>query len=683
MTSLNRVSYLFGMAKPDARLLAEYASLKDQIERHNRLYYIEDRPEISDVEYDRLFDRFLEIETQNPDLVAPDSPSQRVGAKPSKKFESVKHRVPMLSLQKVTTAEEFTEFDRRVKNGLETTDEIEYTVEPKLDGLAVELVYENGLLVLGSTRGDGQTGENVTPNLRTIKSIPLRLSSQVASRYPRLEVRGEVIMKRSAFEKLNLSLEKQGVTPLANPRNGAAGSLRQLDPSITASRPLIFSAYGISDTGLPGLESQSDAVKLLRAEGFLVNELAAIVTGTDRVEKQFRTLEEKRPGLDYEIDGMVVKVNRFAYQEALGQIARAPRWAVAWKFTAELAETVLQGVEFSVGRTGVVTPVARLRPVRVSGVTVANASLHNEDQMLLLDVRVGDTVVVRRAGDVIPEVVEVVADERPSGTRKITFPAACPSCAQPIVRPEGEAAWRCINVACPAQAEARLFHFASKPGFDIEGLGGKLAAQLISESLVKDPSDLYFLTREQLLPLERMGDKKAQNLLDNIARSRQAELPRIIYALGISGVGETAAQVLAQHFGDFDTLQKASEDEIQAVPGIGPVIARQITQFLKQPPNRKMLEKLRRGGVQFPRYAASRTEGRLDGLTFVITGTLSQPREHFAKLIQENGGKVVGSVSSKTDYLLCGAEPGSKLDKAGKLGVKVIDEEKLMRMLQA
>ena len=670
------------MAKPDARLLAEYASLKEQIERHNRLYYVEDRPEISDAEYDRLFDRLLEIEKHNPELVTPDSPSQRVGAKPSKKFESVRHRVPMLSLQKVTTVEEFTEFDRRVKNGLETSDEIEYTVEPKLDGLAVELVYENGLLVLGSTRGDGQTGENVTPNLRTIRSIPLRLSRQVAGRYPLLEVRGEVIMRRTAFEKLNLSLEQQGITPLANPRNGAAGSLRQLDPSITASRPLFFYAYGISDTGLPCLGSQSDAVQMLRAEGFLVNELAAIVIGTDLVEKQFRTLEEKRPGLDYEIDGMVVKVNRFAYQETLGQIARAPRWAVAWKFTAELAETVLQGVEFSVGRTGVVTPVAKLRPVRVSGVTVTNASLHNEDQMQLLDVRVGDTVVVRRAGDVIPEVVEVVADKRPNGTKRITFPAACPSCAQPIVRPEGEAAWRCINVACPAQTEARLFHFASKPGFDIEGLGGKLAAQLISEGLVKDPSDLYFLTKEQLLPLERMGDKKAQNLLDNIARSRLAELPRIIFALGISGVGETAAQVLAQHFGEFDSLQKASEDEIQAVPGVGPVIARQITEFLKQPPNRKMLEKLRRGGVKFPRHAASRAGARFEGLTFVITGTLSQPRDHFARLIQENGGKVVGSVSSKTDYVVCGVDPGSKLDKAGKLGIKVIDEEKLTRMLQ-
>jgi len=670
------------MAKPDARLLAEHEKLRRQIEYHNRLYYVEDRPEISDAEYDRLFDRLLEIESQFPEIVTPDSPSQRVGAKPSKKFEPMRHRVPMLSLQKVTSAEEFAEFDRRVKTGLEIDAEIEYTVEPKMDGLAVELVYENGLFVLGSTRGDGQTGENITPNLRTIRSIPLRLSDDAAQRYPLIEVRGEVIMKRSAFQKLNQTLIQQGMAPLANPRNGAAGSLRQLDPSITAARPLIFYAYGISDTGLSGLETQTSATRLLRTEGFLINDQVEVVTGPGQVESRFRALEQVRAELDYEIDGMVVKVNRFDQQDLLGQIARAPRWAVAWKFAAELAETVLEGVEFSVGRTGMVTPVARLRPVRVSGVTVSNASLHNEDQMKQLDVRAGDTVVVRRAGDVIPEVVEVVVNRRPSRTRKITFPKACPSCNRPIIRPEGEAAWRCINIACPAQVEARLFHFASKPGFDIEGLGDKLAAQLVSDGLIKDPADLFFLTRDQLVPLERMGDKKARNLLDNIGRSRQAELPRVIYALGMSGVGESAAQVLAAHFERFEALQEASAEEMESIPGIGPVIAQNIAAFFSQTPNRKMIEKLRTGGVQFPAFRAHRKGGKLAGLTFVITGTLSQPRNHFKKLIEDSGGKVTGSVSSDTDYLLCGKDPGSKLGKAGKLGVEVIDEDGLSRLLE-
>lgn len=668
------------MPGPDRKLLAEYSRLKQEIERHNRLYYVEDHPEISDAEYDRLFDRLLEIEGQFPELVTLDSPSLRVGAKPSKRFDPVGHRVPMLSLQKVISAEEFAEFDRRVKNGLGTDADIEYTVEPKLDGLAVELVFENGLLARGSTRGDGLAGENITPNLRTIRNIPLKLSDDVGGRYPLLEVRGEVIMKRAAFARLNEQLIEKGIAPLANPRNGAAGSLRQLDPSITASRPLLFYAYGISDTALPDIDTQSAAMRLLQDEGFLVNEHVAVAVGIDQVAGSFRRLEELRPGLDYEIDGMVVKVNRFSDQETLGQIARAPKWAVAWKFAAELAETILEGVEFSVGRTGVVTPVARLKPVRVSGVTVSNASLHNEDQMRQLDVRIDDTVVVRRAGEVIPEVVEVIQEKRPTGAKIVWFPATCPSCRQPIVRSEGEAAWRCINIACPAQAEARLFHFASKGGFDIEGLGDKLAVQLISEGLVHDPSDLFFLTKDQLLALERMADKKAQNLLDNIDRSRQTELPRIIFALGISGVGESAARLLAEHFRQFEALQKVSSDEIETIPGIGPVIARNIVDFLKQEPNRRMIERLRQGGVAFREYASQRA-GKLSGRTFVITGTLSQPRDYFKKLIEDNGGKVSGSVSSKTDYLLYGTDPGSKLDKARELGVKLVDESNLAQML--
>ena len=663
------------MTNPDRKLLDEYEQLKLQIEYHNRRYYVEDRPEIPDAEFDSLFDRLLDIEAEHPGLVSPDSPSQRVGARPSKRFETVAHRRPMLSLQKVTTPEEFSEFDRRVKEGLETDEDIPYLVEPKLDGLAVELVYESGLLTLGLTRGDGHTGENVTPNLRTIRSIPLRLSEAAAVSYPLLEVRGEVIIRRPAFEELNQHLEDQGLAPLANPRNGAAGSLRQLDPAITASRPLLFYAYGISNLSRQRLKSQSQAMELLASEGFRINEYLASAVGAAEVESRFNKLNDIRADLDYEIDGMVIKVDPFADQDALGRIARAPRWAVAWKFRAESAETVLEDVEFSVGRTGVVTPVAKLKPVQIAGVTVSNASLHNEDRMLELGVRSGATVIVRRAGDVIPEVIEVIGEERPGQPGRLAFPTKCPSCAEPIVRPEGEAAWRCLNVACPAQAEARLFHFASKPGFNIEGLGGKLAAQLIAEGLVSDPADLFFLTEDRLLSLERMADKKARNLLANIERSRQVGLPRIIYALGIIGVGESVALLLAGHFATFDALREANLAEIESVRGVGPAIARNITEFLSRRTNQRMIAKLRKGGVRFDKFVTEARGRTLSGKTFVVTGTLSRPRNYFKQLIENNGGRVTSTISTKTDYLLCGADPGSKLEKAQQLGLEVIDEK--------
>ncbi|MBU0983590.1 MAG: NAD-dependent DNA ligase LigA [candidate division Zixibacteria bacterium] len=667
--------------KPDPSVLAEYEKLKAEIEHHNRLYYVEDKPSISDAAYDRLFDRLLEIEEQYPGLVTPDSPSRRVGAKPSKKFAPVAHRVPMLSLQKVTQAEEFAEFDRRVKTGLEREDDITYLVEPKLDGLAVELVYEKGLFVLGSTRGDGATGENITPNLRTIRSIPLRLSPKAAKAYPLLEVRGEIIMRRSDFVRLNQQLIAQEIAPLANPRNGAAGSLRQLDPNVTAGRPLLFYAYGVSDYTLSGITSQSRTMAFLKAEGFRVNEHLAEVRGVAAVAREFERIDRLRPDLDYDIDGMVIKVDDFTDQQTLGQISRAPRWAVAWKFAAELAETILEGVEFSVGRTGVVTPVAKLKPVGVAGVTVSNATLHNEDELHRLDVRIGDTVVVRRAGDVIPDVVEVVLSKRPKGLRKVTYPTSCPSCGRPIARPEGEAAYRCLNPACPAQVEARLFHFASKGGMDIEGLGDKLARQLIAGNLVITPADLYFLTKEQLLTLDLMADKRAQNLLDAIDRSKQSDLPRIVFALGIDGVGEAAAKLLAGHFGSPEKLVSAEAAEMENIPGIGPVIARSIAEFFARNDVRAMLERMRQGGVLFPDYESAAGAGTLKGKTFVITGTLSKPRNHFKNLIEGAGGKVTGSVSKTTDYLLCGADPGSKRARADKLGINILDEDGFLRLL--
>ncbi len=669
------------MAAPDEKIIAELKKLRAEVNRHNRFYYVDDNPAVSDAEYDRLFDRLLEIERQFPELVTPDSPSQRIGAPVSKKFETVQHRVQMLSLSKVTSAEEFAQFNRRVKEGLETSGEIEYVTEPKLDGLAVELVYEHGLFVLGSTRGDGRSGENITINLRTLPTIPLRLSEETAKRHPLLEVRGEVIMKKSAFAHLNETLAADNLPPLANPRNAAAGSLRQLDSSITASRPLMFYAYGISDTDLESLDRHQSVMALLGREGFLINDLIAPTTGAEGVETAFESLLAAREQLDYEIDGMVVKVDRFAQQTILGQISRAPRWAVAWKFAAETAQTVVEEIEFSVGRTGVITPVARLEPVRVSGVTVTHASLHNEDELRRLDVRPGDTVTVRRAGDVIPEVVEVDKAKRPASTKAAKIPTECPSCRGSVTRTEGEAAHRCLNPACPAQLERRLFHFASKSGFDIEGLGGKLARQLIDEELVRNPADLFFLTKEQLLRLDLMADKKAQNLLDAIDQSRATPLPRLIYALGIPGVGEAAAGLLAGQFETCERFENISVEELTAVDGIGPTIAACIGDFFANEGNQSMLKRMREGGVQFPVFQTPAATGKLADKTFVITGTLSQPRGYFKNLIEEHGGKVASAVSAKTDYLLSGADAGSKLAKARKLGTTIIDEPGLEQLL--
>ncbi len=667
------------MAIPEA-IKKEYEGLIDKINHHARLYYVHDRPEISDAEYDRLFDRLLEIEGNYPEITAPDSPSQRVGEEPLPQFETAVHRVRMLSLQKVTSREEFAEFDRRFREGLESEGPIEYVVEPKLDGLAVELVYKDGLLAIGSTRGDGTRGENITRNLKTLKSIPLKLSRPTFKKYPLLEIRGEVIIRKRDFARLNEKIEKEGGVPFANPRNAAAGSLRQLDSKITASRPLVFNAYGISAVDLPGLDNHYAVMQYLKKEGFLVNEHLSLASGIEEVADHFSRLENNRPTLDYEIDGMVVKVNRFEEQTRLGEISRAPRWAVAWKFAAEEAETVVRGIEFSVGRTGVVTPVAKLEPVAVSGVTVSNASLHNEDEMNELDIRVGDTVVIRRAGDVIPEVMSVVIEKRKGTEQKVAFPENCPSCGSKIYRPEGEAAWRCFNSACPAQVKERIFHFASNDAMEIDGLGDKLAAQLVDKGLVKDPADLYFLKKEDLLTLELMGEKKAQNLLKAIAQTKDRELPRVIMALGIFGVGETAARLLAEHFGGFEKIENAVENELTEISGIGPTIALSVVEFFANPGNKKMIGKLRQAGLTFKPYQMARKEGPLSGKSFVITGTLSQSRDYYKKLILDSGGKVSESVSSKTDYLLAGESPGSKIDKARKLGVKIINEAEFVKL---
>jgi len=670
--------------KAPKKIIDELARLREKIETHNYKYYVLDQPTITDAEYDRLFDRLLEIEKKYPDLKTDDSPSQRVGAAPSRKFDPVPHRIQMLSLQKVTTPEEYSEFDRRVRDGLGQGDDdtIEYIFEPKLDGLAVELVYEKGILSIGSTRGDGNTGENITPNLKTLHTIPLKLSEATAKKYPLLEVRGEVILRKSDFARLNMIQEETGQAVFANPRNAAAGSLRQLDSRVTASRPLVFYAYGISDQNLPGLESHWQTMELLRREKFRINEHLHRAQGQAEIEKLFEKLDKARPKLDYDIDGAVIKVDRFEDQIRLGQISRAPRWAIAWKFKAEEAETILEDVLFSVGRTGIVTPVAALKPVRVGGVEVKRASLHNEDELNAKGLKIGDHVIVRRAGDVIPEVVRAVIEKRTGKEKPVAFPQACPSCKKPISRAEGEAAYRCVNPFCPDQVVERIFHFASKGAMDIEGLGGKLALQLAENKLVSMPSDIYRLTKEDLLPLDLMGDKKAQNLIDAIEASKQRPLPQVLMALGIPGIGETAARLLAEKFETIDNLMDVNVEDLENISGIGPILAQSISTYFADKENRDMIESLKKAGVEFLPVKSERKaiEG-ISGKTFVITGTLSRPREHFKKLIEDAGGKVSSAVSSKTDFLLAGEAAGSKLDKAQKAGVIILDEDAFMKML--
>lgn len=670
------------MASPDIKIINELQQLREMISLHNRLYYVEDNPKISDKEFDKLFDRLLEIENAYPELVTVDSPSQRIGHAPSKKFEPLKHRIPMLSLQKVTSAEEFRDFDRRVKEGLDDREQVSYVTEPKLDGLAVELIYENGIFVKGSTRGDGTTGEDITENLKTVRNIPLKLSNKTAEKYPLLEVRGEIIIKISAFENLNKKLKANNQPVLANPRNGAAGSLRQLDSRITASRPLLFYAYNISENKLPGLEKQTDVIELLSSENFTINDLIEATDNVGDVEAMFNKLNSARPNLDYEIDGMVIKVNDFSQQEKLGQISRAPRWSVAWKFIAEQAETIVEDVEFSVGRTGIITPVAKLKPVKVGGVNVSNASLHNEDELNRIDIHLGDTVIVQRAGDVIPEIVEVIKEKRQLDAKKVKYVKKCPSCHEEIIRLKGEAAYRCFNAACPAQLEGNLFHFASKGGFDIVGLGDKLARQLIENKLVSDPADLFYLTKDQLLPLDLMADKKAENLLSQIERSKKTELPKLIYALGIDGVGESVARIIAEKFKLFSKFQQATEAELTEISGIGPNIADSIVNFFTHEGTKKMLSKMINAKVEFPDYGSKVTSTKFDGRIFVITGTLSQPRDYFKNMIEKNGGKVSGTVSSKTNYLLAGESAGSKLNKAEELGVEILTEEQFNELLK-
>ncbi len=667
--------------KPPREAVARAAELRSAIEHHNYLYYVLDQPAISDAEFDRLFRELQELERRYPALVTPDSPTQRVGAKAESEFAAVAHALPMLSLNNAFSEDEVAAFDRRVREPV-GLDEVEYAAEPKFDGLAISITYEHGMLTTGATRGDGYTGEDVTANLRTVRALPLRLS---ATNPPRLlEVRGEVIMLKKHFEALNLQQRERGDKEFANPRNAAAGSLRQLDPRITAARPLTFFAYGLGrfqGRGLPA-ERHSDQIDYVARLQIPVSPHRKVVGGLDGLLAYYREIGAKREGLPYEIDGVVYKVNDLKLQERLGFVSRAPRFALAHKFPAEEAQTEVLAIEVQVGRTGALTPVARLRPVFVGGVTVTNATLHNEDEVHRKDVRAGDTVVVRRAGDVIPEVVRVLMEKRPAHTRVFRMPANCPVCHSRVERLEGEAVARCTaGLYCPAQRKQALLHFASRRAMDIEGLGEKLVDQLVDAGIVETPADIYRLDVQTLAELERMGEKSAANLVQAIQRSRDTTLARFIFALGIRNVGESTARDLAHAFGDIRALMDADQDCLQQVPDVGPVVARSIAGFFQETHNREVVAKLLAAGIRWADVPVP-AAGPLVGKTVVLTGTLpTLTRERAAARIEAAGGKIAGSVSKKTSYVVAGADPGSKYDKARELGIPVLDEEGLLHLL--
>ncbi len=656
--------------------------LKQQLADYDYHYYVLDAPLVSDQEYDGLFRQLLALEQAFPALITPDSPSQRVGGQPADGFDSVQHRQAMLSLNNAFSQEELEAFDKRIREALEL-DQVNYAVEPKFDGLAITLTYEHGLFVQGATRGDGYTGENVTHNLKTIRAIPSRLPTE--SPPALLEVRGEVLMLKKDFERLNQQQAASGGKLFANPRNAAAGSLRQLDPSLTAKRPLHFFAYGLgASEGAPVLRSQDQAMQYLADLRFPVSTLRAVKTGAAGLQDYYAMIGQQRSQLPFDIDGVVYKVNEFALQETLGFVSRAPRWAIAHKFPAEEATTVVEAIEVQVGRTGAITPVARLRPVFVGGVTVTNATLHNEDELRRKDILIGDSVVVRRAGDVIPEVVSVNLDMRPADARRFEMPTQCPECGSHVVRPEDEAVARCTGgLICPAQRKQAITHFASRRAMDIEGLGEKLVDQLVEKQLVQHLDDVYRLTLAQLTGLERMAEKSAHNVLTAIAHSKQTTLARFIYALGIRNVGEATAKDLAQHFGSLEALLAADVASLMRVNDVGPIVAEATYQFFQEPHNREVIAAMQALGVHWPEQSPSARSQHLQGCIFVLTGTLpTLKRDEAQALIEAAGGKVSGSVSAKTSYVVAGAEAGSKLEKAQQLGVTILDEQALLALVQ-
>lgn len=645
-------------------------------------YYVLDNPSISDFEYDKIFRSLVDLENENPELIRPDSPSQRVGGKALDAFESVIHRQAMLSLNNAFDEDELIAFDKRIKDDI-GIDEVEYAVEPKFDGLAITLTYENGIFVQGATRGDGYTGENVTHNLKTIRSIPTKLNYIHPPKL--LEVRGEVLMLKKDFELLNQKQESLGEKQFANPRNAAAGSLRQLDPRITATRPLTFFSYGLGvcEPNL-NLKTHTQTIQLLKQFNLPTSDLSTSVKGVKGLQSFYDKVSKLRNALAYDIDGVVYKVNSFNYQNELGFVSRAPRWAIAHKFPAEEALTEILDINVQVGRTGAITPVARLKPVFVGGVTVTNATLHNEDEMTRKDVHIGDIVSVRRAGDVIPEIVRVLINKRPKTIKKFRMPTECPECGSALVRIDDEAIIRCSGgLVCPAQQKQSIIHFASRKAMDIEGLGDKSVEQLVTVGLIHELPDIFKLKLEQLINLDRMAEKSSRNLLDAIEKSKSTSLPRFIYALGIRNVGESTAKDLAGFYGDLDEIMKQTEESLQIVPDIGPTVAKSISDFFRQTKSREVINSLIGLGVHWPKYDIKKSSsGIFATKTFVLTGTLpSMSREEAKSIIEMNGGKVVGSVSKKTDYVVAGSDAGSKLTTAQELGLKIISQQELLKLI--
>ena len=656
--------------------------LIEKISTFDYQYYVLDNPSISDFEYDKIFKLLVDLENKNPELIRPDSPSQRVGGKALDSFESVIHRQAMLSLNNAFEEDELIAFDKRIKDDI-GIDEVEYAVEPKFDGLAITLTYENGIFVQGATRGDGYTGENVTHNLKTIRSIPTKLNHTNPPKI--LEVRGEVLMLKKDFELLNQKQESLDEKKFANPRNAAAGSLRQLDPRITATRPLTFFSYGLGvcEPNL-NLKTHTETIQLLKQFNLPISDLSSSVKGVKGLQSFYAKVLKLRDTLPYDIDGVVYKVNSFNYQSELGFVSRAPRWAIAHKFPAEEALTEILDINVQVGRTGAITPVARLKPVFVGGVTVTNATLHNEDEMIRKDVHIGDMVSVRRAGDVIPEIVRVLVDKRPKTIRKFKMPTECPECGSPLIRIDDEAIIRCSGgLICPAQQKQSIIHFASRKAMDIEGLGDKSVEQLVNVGLIQGLADIYKLELEQLVSLDRMAEKSSQNLLDAIEKSKLTSLPRFIYALGIRNVGESTAKDLADFYGDLYEIMQQTEESLQLVPDIGPTVAKSISDFFSQTRSREVIESLIRLGVHWPKYDIRKSaSGIFAAKTFVLTGTLpSMSREEVKSIIEMNGGKVAGSVSKKTDYVVAGSDAGSKLATAQELGIKIISQQELLKLI--
>lgn len=655
----------------------EIERLRKEINEHNYNYYVLDNPTISDFDYDRMLRRLAELEEENPQYKDANSPTVRVGGAVLDKFERVEHAVQMQSLSDVFSKEELSEFDERVRQSL-GKDDFEYVVEMKIDGLSVSLEYENGVFLRGSTRGDGNVGENITENLRTIKSIPLRLEN--APEF--LEVRGEVYMPQKSFDRLNEERELTGESLFANPRNAAAGSLRQLDSAVCAKRNLDIFIFNVQRIDGYSLETHKEALEYLKNLGFKVSPKRAVFGTIDEVYEEILKIGEERENLPFDIDGVVIKVNSLLQRERLGSTTKVPKWAVAYKFPAEIKETVVEDIVLQVGRTGVITPNAVFTPVKVAGSTISRATLHNEDFIKDKDIRIGDTVKVRKAGDIIPEVVEVVYEKRPKEAEKYKMPSFCPVCGEKLIREEGEAALRCISSECPAQTARRIIHFASRDAMDIEGLGTEIVRQLIDAKLIGDVADLFELRTEDILPLQRFADKSAGNLTDSIERVKKNNLDRLLYGLGIRHIGVKAAKNLAKHFETMEKIVTATVEEISEIEDFGNIMAESVRAYFNEPMNLKMIERMKENGVNM-KYENDAVSEIFKEKTFVLTGTLPTLKRNDAKkIIEENGGKVSGSVSKKTDFVIAGEEAGSKLKKAEELGISIIDEEEFLAMVK-